>query len=66
MNALTIIETSDNRLYRVTETMDPALAHVWYGTEVKRIANRFLDKKNARCELVRKAASRIITNAGEG
>ena len=55
-----IIETSDNRFYRVTETNDAALAHVYYGTEVKKIGQRFVDKKNSRCELVRKAATRPV------
>lgn len=57
-----IIETSDNRFYRVTETGDANLAHVWYGTRVRK------DKKTGEwvrtgkwsVELVRKAATRVV------
>lgn len=67
-----IIQTSDNRFYRVTETGSADLAHVWNGIEVKHAAGRWSDKlngnvgphwapkKNAREQLVRKAASKII------
>jgi hypothetical protein len=55
-----IIETSDNRFYRVTENTDPALSHVWNGVEVKKARGGFVDKKNARETLVRKAASKVI------
>ena len=66
MTNLTMIESSDNRLYRVTPTNDPTLSHVWYGTEVRRLNGRFIDKKNARCTLVRKEATRVLTTIGEG
>lgn len=57
-----IIETSDNRFYRVTETGNPDLAHVWNGARVKR------DRKTGEwvrtgkwsVELVRKAATRVV------
>lgn len=65
MANLTIIETSCNHLYRVTETNDAALTHVWFGVEVKRSGTKFIDKKKASTELVRKAASRLITTTGE-
>jgi hypothetical protein len=55
-----IIETSANRFYRVTEPTDASLAHCWLGVEVKKVRGAFVDKKNARQELVRKAATRII------
>lgn len=55
-----IIETSANRFYRVTETGSPDLAHVWTGTEVKRVRGEYVAKKNARPELVRKAASHVV------
>lgn len=58
-----VIETSCNRFYRVTETGNPDLAHVWMGVEVKRVRGQFVDKKNARQELVRKAATRIVEAA---
>ena len=57
---ITIIQTSDNRFYRVTETNDANLAHVWNGVEVKRLRGDFVDKKNARPTLVRKAASHLV------
>lgn len=57
-----IIETSDNRFYRVNETGNPDLDHVWYGARVKK------DKKTGKwvrtgkwgIELVRKAATRVV------
>lgn len=59
-----IIETSDNRFYRVQESGRADLAHVWLGTEVKR------DKKTGQWVrkgqprrwpvLVRKEASRVV------
>jgi len=58
-----IIETSANRFYEVTETGNPDLAHVWNGIEVKLVSGRkgtWAPKKNARPELVRKAATRIV------
>ena len=56
-----IIETSDNRLYRVVEINDPALAHLWYGIEVKRIKDGFVHRKNARPQAIRKACTKIIS-----
>lgn len=58
-----IIQTSDNRFYRVTENTDPDLSHVWNGVEVKRARGVFVDKKSAREMLVRKAASQVIEDA---
>lgn len=59
-----IIETSSNRFYRVTETGIPTLAHCWYGIEVKRTADGWVEKskatKRSRAELVRKAATRVV------
>lgn len=55
-----IIETSSNRFYRVTETGHPNLEHVWNGVEVKRVRGEWVDKKNARTELVRKAATSVV------
>lgn len=59
----TIIETSDNRFYQVAETGSADLAHVWTGIEVKLVSGRkgtWAPKKNARPELVRKAATRVV------
>jgi hypothetical protein len=58
-----IIKSSDGRIYRVTETGDANLAHVWTGIEVKHVAGDWVAKKNARPSLVRKAATRIVVAA---
>lgn len=58
-----IIETSDNRFYSVAETGIAGLSHVWYGVEMKRVRGEFVAKANARQELVRKAAARIVEAA---
>ena len=55
-----IIETSANQIYRVTETGNPNLAHVWFGIAVKRVKGEWVPKAKARQELVRKEASQII------
>ena len=55
-----IIETSCNRFYKVRETGDADLAHVWLGVEQKRVRGSFVPKKNAVEVLVRKAATRIV------
>lgn len=55
-----IIETSCNHFYRVTETNDEALAHVWYGIEVKFTKGQWEVKKRAYRQLVRKAATRVV------
>jgi hypothetical protein len=55
-----IIETSANQTFRVTETGDAGLAHVWNGVEVKKVRGAWVDKKNARSVLVRKEASRVV------
>lgn len=63
-----IIETSCNTFYRVTETNQTGLDHVWLGIEVVRTANgwevpaRVLKRKpHRRQELVRKEASKVIS-----
>lgn len=58
-----IIEDTANRLYAVEETGDAALAHVWFGIEVKRIRGAYVPKKNARRQLVRKEATRVVAEA---
>jgi hypothetical protein len=55
-----IIEDSANRFFRVRETGNPALAHVYLGIEVKRTRDGFVPKANAREILVRKAATTIV------
>lgn len=55
-----IIETSANQFFRVTETGDVNLSHVWNGVEVKKVKGTFVDKKNSRSVLVRKEATRVV------
>lgn len=59
-----IIETSCNRLFRVSDHPDARIDHAWLGIEVKRIRSPMGDsyepKVKAREQLVRKAATRII------
>jgi hypothetical protein len=56
-----IIETSDNRFFRVTDAA--GLDHVWNGIEVKRSKGAWVPKAKAREQIVRKAASRIVEAA---
>jgi hypothetical protein len=63
-----IIETSANELYRVRETGNPDLAHLWLGTPVKRTKGGFALKAEAlkanfREHAVRKAACRFVSAA---
>ncbi len=58
-----IIETSANKFYRVTETGNPDLAHVWYGVPVKKVAGVWISNATSKTELVRKAATRIVKEA---
>lgn len=62
-NPTKIIETSCNRFYAVSEPTDSAVSHCYVGTEMKRTKAGFVPKKNARTELVRKAATRIVVEA---
>ena len=66
-----IIETSDNRFYRVTETGSADLAHVWFGVAVKKVRGEWVINAKRKTaggrtvnrsfpELVRKAASRVV------
>lgn len=55
-----IIETTNNRFYRVEETNQEGLDHVWFGFEVKRTRDGFARKVRARRTLVRKEASRVV------
>lgn len=53
-----IIETSANQLYFVVES--PISTHCWDGLRVKRVKGGFVVVKNAKLELVRKAACRVV------
>lgn len=55
-----IIETSANQFFRVTETGDANLAHVWNGVQVKRSKGAWVDRAKARTVLVRKDSSRVV------
>jgi hypothetical protein len=55
-----IIKTSAGQLYRVVPCDDPRLSHVWNGTAVKKSNGAYVDKKNARPELVRRAGCVVV------
>lgn len=55
-----IIETSANEFFDVTEHDDPALSHVWLGVPVKKSRGIWINKANAREQLVRKAGCRMV------
>jgi len=62
-----IIQTTDNRFYRVEETNRAELSHLWFGLQVKKskgewtlAANGIRAQANGRQELVRKAATRVV------
>jgi hypothetical protein len=59
-----IVETSDNRRYRVWDTNKPDLDHVWFGIRVRVIKGVWTDirtgNKGFRIEMVRKAASHVV------
>ena len=59
-----IVETSDSRFFRVTETNDANLTHVWFGHQVKPVKTPFgvkwEIKSTVKDVLVRKAASRVV------
>ena len=62
-----IIETSDNRFYRVREHDAPTMAHCYLGVELKRDkAGKFTARRpfghrlHNHEELVRKAATRVV------
>ncbi|RUV84334.1 hypothetical protein EOA60_04550 [Mesorhizobium sp. M1A.F.Ca.IN.020.06.1.1] len=57
--APTIIETLDGALYRVNETGSADLTHVWNGVRVKKQGGIWVDRKNARVELVRKLGAKV-------
>lgn len=61
-----IIETSDNRFYRVRAHDLECMAHCYLGVELKRIGGKFAPKyplgnrRRDTEELVRKAATKIV------
>lgn len=54
---MTIIETSSNQFFSVTDVA--GIDHAWSGIEVKRVKGEWVPKAKARPMLVRKAATRI-------
>lgn len=58
-----IIETSDNRLFLVTDFATPGLAHVWCGHPVRRLKVGYKVTKHTVAAMVRKAGSKIIDRA---
>jgi hypothetical protein len=55
-----IVETTAGQLFRVTETGDPKLAHVWHGVQVKKTKGGYVDAAKGYTGLVRKAGSKIV------
>ena len=55
-----IIETSDNRLYRVIEPKDPEIAHLYHGFRVVKKGGKFVEAPKAQLTYIRKAATRIV------
>lgn len=59
-----IIETSDNRFYRVHDIADANMAHLWHGQELKRTKAGFKEKKTRAGKpvwtYVRRAATRVV------
>lgn len=58
-----IIETSANQFYRVTEHPDANLSHVYCGVAVKKVRGVWVNRANAREQLVRKAATRFVAES---
>jgi hypothetical protein len=56
----TVIQTLDGFFYRVSETGSADLAHVWNGVRVMRKFDEWVDRKNARVELVRKVGAKVF------
>lgn len=57
---MTIVETTDNRLFLVSETANEGLAHVWWGVPLKAVKGGFAPKAKASAQLVRKAGCRLV------
>lgn len=55
-----IIETSDNRLYQVTECREPELAHLYHGFRVKLVHGKYVEAAKAQLTYIRKAATRVV------
>lgn len=58
-----IIETTDNRFFRVTEIENENLDHLWWGVPVKKVRGVWVDRANGRRQTVRKAGSRVVESA---
>jgi len=59
-----IIETSDNRFYRVVACADENMAHLYHGQELKKTKAGFVEKLTragkSNWTYVRRAATRIV------
>jgi len=58
-----IIETTCNRLFRVTDAGSPDLAHLYLGIEVKKVRGAYVPKARARQELFRREGCRVVAEA---
>jgi hypothetical protein len=58
-----IIETSDNRFFRVEPTANADMDHLWHGLQVKKVRGEWVNKSPAKKPhwvLVRKVATNVI------
>jgi len=55
-----IIETTDNRFYRVIPSELANIPQCYLGVEVKRVKGEYVPKVKARPMLVRREATRVI------
>jgi hypothetical protein len=59
-----IIETTAGQFFRVAETGDPNLAHVWSGVQIKKTKAGYVDMAKGRPGLGRKAGAKIVGTVG--
>jgi hypothetical protein len=55
-----IIRDTSGVTYRVAPHPDAAYAHLFLGVAVKRVRGEWVDRKGARTELVRRAATETV------
>ena len=56
-----IIETSCNKMYSVRDAGE-RLSNVYVGFRVKKVAGKFVPVANAKDQLVRRAATTVVSN----
>jgi hypothetical protein len=59
-----IIETSDNRFFKVTDCADADMAHLFHGIELKRVKGTWVEKTSRsgrhNWTYIRRAATRVV------